>query len=264
MMRGGKSLWPYANHDLNDRPRLYEGTRYLYGSLEALEEVILMADIKPLLCTDDIDAYIYEYGDDSIFVAVNMSDKPQKFVLEGVDGRWHHFGHKEMLSGNTFELKPYGVLIGTRQIKDAGMPTYAETAALIDRLENERKASKSLLFEREREVKVTSSEGQWSGFKLFDGVRDNLAQIMKGKDLYVELDLSKVKPTFTTVGIYGWHLEGMQVKLLVNGEWVIAETANADSEEFSTVLELKEAVSPDALRLEFPVERIELYEIEIY
>ena len=261
---GAKAITSYAYHDLNDRPRLYEGTRYLYSSLEALEEQILMAEIKPLLCTDDIDAYIYEYGEDSVFVAVNMSDKPQKFTLEGINGPWHHFRHGEMLTGNDFELKPYGVLIGTRKVKDAGMPTYAETAALIDRLENERKASKSLLFEREREVKVTSSEGQWSSFKLFDGVRDNLAQILKGKDLFVELDLSKVKPTFTTLGVYGWCLEGAKVKACTNGEWETLKPAKVENEEFSAIFTLKAAVTPDTLRIEFPAERVELYEIELY
>lgn len=261
---GVKAITSYAYHDLNDRPRLYEGTRYLYGSLGALEEQILMADIKPLLCTDDIDAYIYEYGDDTIFVAVNMSDKPQSFTLEGLNGQWHHFRHNEMLTGNTFELKPYGVLIGTRQVKDAGMPTYAETAQLIDRLEAERMNNKSLLFERERDVKVISPQGQWSSYKLFDGVRDNLAQILKGKDLFVELDLTKVKPTFSKIDLYGWCLEGTVVKVRMGEELITLESAKVENEEFSAKFLLKEPVTPDALRFEFPKERIELYEVELY
>lgn len=261
---GAKAITSYAYHDLNDRPRLYEGTRYLYSSLEALEEQILMAEIKPLLCTDDIDAYIYEYGEDSVFVAVNMSDKPQKFTLEGIDGQWHHFRHGEMLTGKDFELKPYGVLIGTRQMKDADMPTYQETEALINRLEAERRNSKSLLFEREKDITITASTNDWTKYKLFDGVRDNLGFEMRGENLFLELDLTKVKPTFKTVGVFGWHLENVVVKILKNGQWTTVEPIKAKTEEFSAIFELKESVSPDALRLEFPQERIELYEIEVY
>ena len=261
---GAKAITSYAYHDLNDRPRLYEGTRYLYSSLEALEEQILTAEIKPLLCNDDIDAYMYEYGDNSVFVAVNMSDKPQKFTLEGIDGLWHHFRHNEMLSGNTFELKPYGVLIGTRQAVDVGMPTYQETQTLIDRLEAERMNSRSLLFEREKDITITASTNDWTKYKLFDGVRDNLGYEMRGENLFVELDLTKVKPTFATIGVYGWHLEGMQIKLLINGQWITAEPATAKTEQFSAVFELTDSVSPNALRLEFPQQKVELYEIEVY
>jgi len=261
---GVKAITSYAYHDLNDRPRLYEGTRYLYGSLGALEEPILMGELQLILRTDDIDACLYEYGEDSVFVAVNMSDKPQKFVLEGIDGQWHHFRHNEMLTGNTFELKPYGVLIGTRQIKDAGMPTYQETEALINRLEAERMNSISLLFEREREVKVTSSEGQWSSYKLFDGVRDNLAQYLIGKDLFIELDLTKVKPAFGKIAVYGWHLEGAVLKARVGEELTTLEPETTENEEFSATFTLRESICPDALRIEFPQERVELYEIEVF
>jgi len=56
----------------------------------------------------------------------------------------------------------------------------------------------------------------------------------------------------------------MQIKLLINGQWITAEPATAKTEEFSAVFELTDSVSPNALRLEFPQQKVELYEIEVY
>jgi len=261
---GCKTIWSYAYHDLNDRPRLYEGSRYVFGSLGALEDPILFGNFKPLLCNDDIDAYLYEYGEDTVFVAANMSNQPQKITLDGISGTWYHFRHNRTFADNTFELKPFEVLIGTRKQKDRNLPTYQQTKALIDRLEAERASNKNLLFERERDVKITASQDSWSKYKLFDGVRDNLGYELIGKDLFLELDLTKVKPTFSKIVVSGWHLEEAQVKVRKGDEWITLEPAEVQNEEFCATFLLKEAVCPDALRFEFPQERVELYEIEIY
>ena len=261
---GCKTIWSYAYHDLNDRPRLYEGTRYVYGSLGALEDPILYGDFKPLLCNDDIDAYVYEYGDDTVFVAANMSNQPQTITLDGISGTWYHFRHNRTLTGNTFDLKPFEVLIGTRKQKDKNLPTYQQTKVLIDRLEAERENNKSLLFERERDVLVTAPQENWTKYKLFDGVRDNLGCELIGKDLFVELNLTRVKPTFSKIVVSGWHLEDAQIKVRVGDELTTVEPAKVENEEFSATFTLKEAVCPDALRFEFPQERVELYEIEIF
>nr|MBQ4319401.1 hypothetical protein [Clostridia bacterium] len=42
MIRGGKTIWPYAYHDLNDRASLYEGTRYIFKSFAALDKLVLL------------------------------------------------------------------------------------------------------------------------------------------------------------------------------------------------------------------------------
>ncbi len=261
---GAKAVSSYAYHDLNDRPQIYEGTRYLYSSLEALENQILFADFKTLQCDENIDAVLYEYGDDTIFVAANMSDKPQTVTLDGISGTWHNFRHNCTFTGNTFTLKPFEVLIGTRQMKDRNLPTYQQTAALIDRLEAERLNNKSLLFGKEAEVDIITQEGNWTKHKLFDGVHDNLACELRGKDLFAELDLTKVKPTFSKIVVSGWHLEDAVIKVRVGGELITLEPAEVYNEEFSATYILKETVSPNALRLEFPQEFVELYELEIF
>ena len=260
---GAKTVSSFAYYDLNDRPRLYEGTRYLFASLEALEKPILFGNRKPILHNEFVDAALYEYGDDTFFALVNMSAMPQIVTLDGVSGAWYHFRHNRTFTNNTFTLKPFEVLIGTRAMKDKNLPTYQQTAALIGRLEAERENNKSLLFGREADLEVTASTA-WKMYKLFDGVKDNLACEMRGKDLFVEVDLTKVKPKFSKVVLSGWHLEGAQIKARSAGEWIELEPANIENEEFSVTFTLNEAICPDAIRFEFPQERIELYELEVF
>jgi len=257
---GAKTVSAYAYHDMNDRAQLYEGTRYIFASLEALEAPILFGERKVLLRNDDVDAAIYEYGNDTFFALVNQTGETQTVTLDGISGTWHHFRHNRTFADNTFTLKPFEVVIGTRTMKDRNLPTYQQTVALIDRLEAERCASRSLLFGREADI-VTNPPKM---YKLFDGVQDNLAKEMRGKDLFMEADLTKVKPTFSTVALYGWHLEGATLKVRVGDQWETIEPADLESKEFSQIFTLKQAVSPDAIRFEFPQERIELYELEVY
>ena len=260
---GAKTVSSFAYYDLNDRPCLYEGTRYLFSSLETFETPILFGERKMLLHNENVDAAMFEYGDDTFFVLVNMSGEVQNVTLDGISGLWYHFRHNRTFTDNTFTLKPFEVLIGTRTMKDRNLPTYQQTAALIDRLEGERLSNKSLLFGREAEINVTAST-VWKMYKLFDGVKDNLACEMRGKDLYMEADLTKVKPTFTKIVLSGWHLEGCIVKVRIGDRWTQLVPAQVQNEEFSVTFTLKEAVAPDAIRFEFPQERVELYELELF
>ena len=260
---GARAMGAYAYHDINDRPCLYEGVRFMFSSLEKMEQTILFGDRKILLCNDKIDAALFDYGDKSMFVVINMTNEPQSVTVDGISGTWHHFRNGGVITGNTFELKPLEVVVGTRIVMDEGMPTYAETAALIDRLETARVSSKSLLFDRTADINITATNGGRK-HKLFDGVQDNLAYEFKDKDAFMELDLTKVAPTFSKVVLSGWHLEDVQLKLRVNGELVTPECADIRSEEFCVTFNLKEPVSPEAMRFEFPQERIEVYEIEVF
>lgn len=264
MIHGGKTLWPYAYHDLNDCASMYEGTRYIFSSFEALEELVLMAKRTFLLKTPEVEVVMYELGKEKMFVAVNLTGEPQKITVDGIDGTWHVFRHSRTITGNTFVLQPVEVLIGTTEIKDLGLPTYQEVAALIDELEYKRTHGGSLLFDRRGEIAITSSGSTgWSG-KLFDGVADNLGWTQTGDTgKFIELDLTKVKPTFTKVVVNGWHIEDAKLILKKGGEEA-EPAAQVQTEEFAKTFLLKEAVSPDALRLEFTQKRVELYEIAVF
>ena len=199
-----------------------------------------------------------------MFVAANMSSQPQSFTLDGIDGVWHHFRHGRTLTGNVFALKPFEVLIGTRLKKDENLPSYQDTANLIDRLEAERSSNQSLLFEREQDVEITASEASHSKHKLFDGVRDNLAKKLLEANSFIELNLTKVKPTFRKIVVSGWHLEDMKIMVRNHGELTALTPVQTENEEFRAAFLLEEAVCPDALRFVFPQQNVELYEIEIF
>jgi hypothetical protein len=265
IIRGAKSLRQYAYHDMNDRAALYEGTRYIFSSLDRLEEILLFAKRTTLQKSMETECCLYEYGNEKMFVLVNFTQEPQMVALNELSGTWQNFRHNSTVTGPAFQLKPIEVLIATSEVKDADMPTYQETARLINKLEEERKSSKSLLFERQKDIKAMSSDGLGWVRKLFDGVKDNFAwQQIKGEDKFYEIDISKVKPTFNKVVISGKNIDNMEIRVRVDGELSTPAIADVQTEEFSTTFMLKESVTPDALRLEFHKNKVELYEIEVF
>ena len=265
MIHGGKTLYPYAYHDLNDRASMYEGTRYIFSSFEALDKLILLGKRNELVKNQEVHGVLYDKGDEQMFVLVNMTNEPKSVTLDGISGNWYHFRHNEMITGNTFELKPLEVIIGTSVPKDAGLPTYQETDALINQMEYERTHTGSLLFEREKDIGVMCSGYTRNARKLFDGVRDNLCFSMVGdKEKYVELNLAKVAPVFTKAVISGHNISDMVLKIKVDGEFVVPEFAGVKTEEFATTFIFKEATTTDALRMEFNGRIVELYEVELF
>jgi len=269
MMRGGKTLWPYAGHDLNDRASLYEGTRYVFSSFEALEDLVLMGKRTTLTKSTDAEAVLYDNGDEKMFVLVNLTQQPQTVTLDDLTGTWHEFRGSRTFTGKTFELKPLETVIGTNVVKGADLPTYAETAALIDKLEYERTHTGSLLFNRNvniMDIGVTSSKVYGlSKTKLFDGVRDNLAfEVREDGDGFVELNLSKVKLTFDKVVVYGHKIDDMEIKIRNNDELSAPAVAKKETTEFSTTFILPEKITPDALCMEFCHKGVEFYEIELF
>jgi len=263
---GAKTLWPYAYHDLNDRASLYEGMRYLFSSAEALEDLLLLGKRTMLKVTDEVESVIWESENAKMFTVLNITTKPQKVTVDGLSGTWYNFRNGGTISGNTFELKPMELVIGTSNVRDNGLPTYAETAALIDKLENERVQGGGLLFNHYKDIGLTASTGSVGrGHKLFDGVRDNFAWSQKSDEKkFIELNLTKLKPEFSKVFVGGWHIEDAELKLRIGDELIAAPVAEVLTEEFSTTYILKESVCPDALRLEFHQEYVELYEIDVF
>jgi hypothetical protein len=208
---------------------------------------------------------LYDRGEEQMFVLVNMTNDPKTVTLDGISGTWHHFRHNETFTTNTFEMKPLEVIIGTSQVKDAELPTYQETDALINKLEYERTHTGSLLLERWRDIGIVCNGYTRSARKLFDGVRDNLCfNMVSDNDKYIELDLTKVAPTFTKIVVNGWGLDDMKLQIRSGEEWTVPEFAEVNTEEFSVTYLLKDAVSADGLRLDFKAKRVELYEIEVF
>ncbi len=265
MIHGGKTLCPYAHHDLNDRPTLVEGTRYMFSSFEALEDIVLMGKRTTLMRTDASETVLYEYENEKMFVLVNFLGEEQTVTVDGLSGEWYNFRHEGKITGNIFNLKPFEVVIGTTEIRDAGLPTYDETAALVEKLEYERTHRGNLLFNRQGDLEFTHSAPHHFGFrKLFDGVQDNLAWICNFGQKFLEINLTKVNPTFSKVVVHGFNIEDMTVQVRNDGELSVPAIAQTRIEGYAHIFELAESITPECLRFEFPKDRVEVYEIEVF
>ena len=148
----------------------------------------------------------------------------------------------------------------------APVPTYAETAALIEDLENKRKTRGSVFFNKHLKIKVTSTGTKHvTTRKLFDGVPDNLAGwILEAEKNAIELDLTKVKEAFSKVVIGGWKIEDMKLLVKTGEEWVEPAATEVKTEEFFKTYILAESINPDAMRLDFGGKAGEIYEIEAF
>ena len=269
MMHGGKSLWPYANHDLNDRPRLLEGMRYIFSSFVTLEDIVLFGERTQLFRSDDAECVRYDHGDEKMFVLVNFTGVPVTVTVDGLTGTWHEFRGSRTFTGNTFTLKPYDTIIGMNVVKGADLPTYEETAALIADLEYKRTHRGSLLFDRFDEITVTTSGARcFSKNKLTDGVPDNMVGWIRetpdDPNNFMEVDLKKVNVTFQKVVLHGWKLENTVLKFRNGDSLVEAKTAETATEEFSKTFILVEPVTPDAMRFEFGGKMVEIFELEVF
>ena len=270
ILPGAKTLWPYAFHDLNDRAALYEGIRYLFSTFEALEDLVLHAKRTELIRNTKAHAVHYTLNGEEMFVLANLVDEPQTVTLDGISGTWYNFRHGDTITGNTFQLKPYEVVIGTSKVRDAGLPTYQETAALVDKLEYERTHTGSVFFGREADMIINGEPGSMNGepgkghYKLFDGVRDNYGWECSGAGKYYEMDITKLAVTFSKVVVHGFQIDDMELKVRNNGELSVPAIKEVKDEQFSKTYILAEPITPDCLRLEFGERRVELYEIEAF
>ena len=271
LLHGSKTLMPYAYHDINDRASIYEGARYVFASVEALEDLLLHGKRTILQRDDKINAVLFELGDEKMFALCNMTNDPQQVTLDGISGTWYGFRMNSQITGNTFALKPLEVLIGTTAVKDEGLSTFDEALAVVEKAESERKQNRSLLFERFDDLEISQYpsalsiwETTWNR-RLFDGVRDNYAWMNKiPGEKYLELNLTKVQPHFNKVLISGYNVADMEIWVRNNGELSMPEIVEVKTEEFSTTFLLKDRICPDALRLVFKAEKVELYEIEVF
>jgi len=81
---------------------------------------------------------------------------------------------------------------------------------------------------------------------------------------FVELNLTQVKPTFSKVVVHGFQIDDMTIQVRNGEELTTPAIVEEKVEEFSKTILLAEPVCPDALRLNFGLRRLELYEIEVF
>ncbi len=269
MIRGGKSLWPFAYMDFLDRAAMYEGNRYVFSTFEALEEFILHAKRTTILNTTEVEAATFDLPDKKMFVLMNKVAEPQTVTLDAISGTWCEFRHARDITTNTFELKPFEVIVGTTEDMSGDLPTYQEIKAICDNHDYKRTHSKNLLYERYDDMVVTTSASDRGNYKMFDGVFDNLAwecEITPGtRERFIHLDMSNIKPTFSKVVLAGWHMDGTLITAGTEGDMKTLEFADVKSEEYRVTYTLKAPVTADAIHFSFENQEkyLEVYEIEL-
>jgi len=266
MMRGGKSIWPYAYHDLNDRAAMYEGTRYIFSSFEALEDIVLLGKRTTLTKSPDAEAVFYELGEEKMFALVNFMQEEQTVTLDGLTGTWHEFRGDRTFTGNTFTMKPMETIVATNVIKGADLPTYAQVKALVDEQEYKRTHTGSLLYERTQDITISSSGvDKFTRFKLLDGTPDNFVGYVLAKpDNFLEINVTKVNPTINKVVLRGLDIEDARLKFRTGEELVEAKVTQTATEEYAKTFILAESITPDAIRFEFDGKKVEIYGLEVF
>ena len=281
MMRGGKSLWPYAYHDVADRPALYIGTQYIFQSFEALQDLVLSGKRTTFAKSRECEGVLYELGDEKMIVAVNFTATNGVVNPVGVQGRFREFrGTRRFETGLVFgremkpiELKPLETLVATTRAHDVGLRPKAEVFAEVAAAEAERKGRDNQLLERQDDIVLdTNLDGNLGGgsYKLFDGMYDQFA---RGKqwltNAYVSLSFPKFTPTFRRLRLHGYGLiDKAEVSVRKRGEWRKLRPVAARHSEFLAELDFGEPVSTVKMRIDFPGKpgqknQLEIYEIEL-
>ena len=274
VIRGARSIRPYACHDMGDRAYVWEGTRYLLSSIAALEDYLLFARRTTLEKSKVFETTLYELKGERMVVAVNFTKDAVRAKLPGVTGKFREFrGPRTFAFGaGDLALKPFEVVVATTDVRDAGLESFAAMAKRAAEGEAERLSHDSQIMERHDEVVLTSNFGETAGgklYKLIDGSRDMFACASVWRaDPFVEMEFPRKVPTFERIRVYGFGLDNMQVEVRRAGEWMKLTPKSVRTEKYLRELEFGETVRAVALRFTFPSKpqernEVELYEIEL-
>ena len=290
IVHGSRFHFPYAYHDLGDRPHIYEGYRYFNQSITALESLLLSNRKYPVKTVDPekmIDTLLVEDGNAALLIVVNLKNDPQNTVVfaERLKRYSSLFefrgdGTKKIVNGTLkLALKPYECVILTSKKLYTNLKTLKQFLAEIEKMEKIRSSRGNLLFGKGAATEVDSSNP--CGFnnsllsmlqqrnKLFDGTLDMLAWQSKtySKNNWYELNFRKNPPRFSKVRLYGHRMGEPSVKIWKFGEWKILTPAKTTKTKHSVMLDFGEEQRSVKVHITFPDKvankPIELYEIEL-
>ena len=266
VMRGAKTLWPYAYHDMGDRASIYEGNRYMFSTFDALEDFILDGKRTTLLMSPETECVRWDLENgESMFALANFTAERREVALPKclADRRWRPF-RGQRATGRA--LGPYEVVVGVTNERGAGLETYAETQALIDRTEHERTHRDNQILERYLDIDFVSSTGSMTFYKLVDGTRDVVGWLAKAKAPWVEFSFKKEPVRFSVLRLYGSGLDSVKVSVRKGGEWKGIAPRTVKAEKYMRELDFGEVQSTVKLRISFPSNAgssVELYELEL-
>ena len=283
---GSRFHWPYAYHDLGDRPQLYAAYKYFNHSIRALEKLLLSNNKLPVMAEDPedrIDVMLTEADGVTLLIVVNLKNGPLKTVvsseyLKNFDSllEFRGIGSRKIEDGKlALSLKPYECVVLTSKKMDEGLETRDQVVRGIAEAEKARQGRGNLLFGKGLSLEVKAhnlTRGTVDSTfvirnKLFDGTLDMQAWVSRprGKEpRWLELHFWKDPPKFRKLWIHGSAVGNTVVKLWSDGAWLEPEAKSVSNAEYSSLREFAEEISGSKIRLEFPGDvPVELYEIEL-
>ena len=283
IVQGSRFHYPYAFHDLGDRPQIYEAYRYVNQSIRALEKQLLSNrkyPVKTVVPENMLDTLLAEGDGIMLLIAVNLKNGPLEATASAEPLKkyasmfeFRGNGSRKLVNGKLqLSLKPYECVVLTSKKMDAGLKMRDQVAKEIADANKARAARGNLLFEKGATFEVDSSNpGNTLGIrnKLFDGTLDMLGWQSKrwSKEHWFELNFRKNPPKFSKIGIYGYHVDQPTVKIWKFGEWKTPLPKKIDKTKYSTVLDFGEELKSVKIRIDFAVkakqDQVELYEIEL-
>ena len=287
LAQGARGFWPYAYHDLGDRPVIYEGTRYFNQSIRALEKQLLSNQKYPVKAVDPenmIDTLLVEGDGVTLLIVVNLKNGPLDTVISAEHLKkfsslfeFRGEGSRKLDDGTLkLSLKPYECVVLTSKKMDEGLKSHARVLKEIAEAEKARSSRGNLLFEKGATFEVDSSNPNGGLLttlqqrnKLFDGTLDMLGwqSNRSGKEHWYELNFRKNPPKFSRIAIYGYNMGSPAVRIWKFGEWKKLTPKKTENGKYSVLLDFGEELKSVKVRIDFLKKAsknpVELYEIEL-
>ena len=284
---GSRFQYPYAYHDLGDRPQIYEAYRYFNQSIKALEKQLLSNRKYPVKTVDPenlISAMLAEGDGVTLLIVVNLKNGPLDTVISAEHLKkfqslleFRGKGSRKIVNGELkLSLKPYECVVLISKKLDAELKTRDQVLKEIAAADKARAARGNLLFEKGASFEVDSSNPGTAlqstlqeRNRLFDGTIDMLGWRSKpwSKNNWYELNFRKNPPKFSKIRIHGFNMGDPSVKIWKFGEWKNLTPKKVTKAKYSVLLDFGEELKSVKVRITFPVKvtkvPIELYEIEL-
>lgn len=277
LLRGAQSLWPYAGHDMGDRPATYEGVRYAFQSVAALEDFLTSGVRVKLSAGKDAEAMLFELAGEKLIVIANYADRPQSARIDGATGSFREFRGNRVFDlpsgrsdGPMVFLRPLETIVATTKPHDEGLEPLAVVKARVNREEAARKGRDNQLRGRYETTEFKTSMRQLHGglYKLIDGTLNVQSPFYAGTDpTWLEFVCKGYEPTFDRLLVWGDGVRRVEASVLADGIWRKLP-ARIRQDGLMTELDFDRRVRADSFRLEFPADvqnpvDFELYEIEV-
>ena len=266
LVGGGKSIYPFLGGGMGGRPSIYEGVKYVFSSVQALERILLLGNRRRIERTDEYEAAEWELGGEKMFVAVNLCEKELKGVrLNGVKGRFMEFRGQRTFGGGgeiVLDLKPFEVVVATTKKMDDGYEPLARVKARERRLEYERTHRDNQILGKASELQFAASKPLGLQVKIADGMIVQQAELFRGGNPWYEIAFPKEPVVFRDIRVYGENLENTTVKIRRFGKWIDLKPVASSYEGYTLSLAFAEDVRTSRVRFEFHKDMANLYEIE--